>query len=309
MTAAKFNFPENFKFGVATSAYQIEGAANVDGKGKSIWDTFSETPGKVARGESGDIANDHYNRFESDIDLMREIGVQAYRFSFAWTRMFPNGDSIRESRGIDFYDRLIDKLLAAGIEPFGTLYHWDLPQKLQDNGGWVNRETAIRFADYAAAVSEHFGDRVKHLATLNEPWVFTWLGYGLGYHAPGLQDKASAIAAAHHSVLAHNLALKAIKAVDNTVLVGPVLNQSLPDVDDISDPKQMYAAQLMDANMNLFWMDAHFRGDYPEIVWQTYGEDLKKVVQPGDLDVVKNDWLGINYYFNTRVGHETDSDS
>lgn len=309
MTAAKFNFPENFKFGVATSAYQIEGAANVDGKGKSIWDTFSETPGKVARGESGDIANDHYNRFESDIDLMREIGVQAYRFSFAWTRMFPNGDSIRESRGFDFYDRLIDKLLAAGIEPFGTLYHWDLPQKLQDNGGWVNRETAIRFADYAAAVSEHFGDRVKHLATLNEPWVFTWLGYGLGYHAPGLQDKASAIAAAHHSVLAHNLALKAIKAVDNTVLVGPVLNQSLPDVDDISDPKQMYAAQLMDANMNLFWMDAHFRGDYPEIVWQTYGEDLKKVVQPGDLDVVKNDWLGINYYFNTRVGHETDSDS
>lgn len=302
-------FSDSFVFGVATSAYQIEGAADLDGKGNSIWDTFCETPGKVARNESGRVANDHYHRYAEDIALMKTLNVDAYRFSFAWTRMFPNGDTQREQRGFDFYDRLIDELLTAGIQPFGTLYHWDLPQALQDQGGWVNRDTCYRFAEYAGAVAEHFGDRVKNLATLNEPWVFTWLGYGLGYHAPGLQDKEYAIKAAHHSVLAHNLAFKAIKVANQEVSVGPVLNQSLPSVDDITDEKQMNAARLMDANMNLFWMDAHLRGDYPETVWHTYGKALKDVVQPGDLDVVANDWLGINYYFNTRVGHETDPTS
>ena len=302
-------FPDNFRFGVATSSYQIEGAVDVDGRGKSIWDTFSATPGKVARGESGAVANDHYHRYPEDLSLMKDIGVDAYRLSIAWPRLFPNGDGVRESRGFDFYDRLIDATLEKGIEPFLTLYHWDLPQALQDKGGWTNRSIINSFADYSLAVAEHFGDRVKHFTPINEPWVVSWLGYGLGYHAPGLESKDLAIKASHLTIAAHNASFKAIKSVVPGAKVGPVLNQSGVSIDDLYDPKQLRAAEIHDQTMNKFWMDGHFKGEYSQDIWDMYGNSLEEIVQPGDLELVANDWFGINYYFNQRVGHEIPIDS
>ena len=204
-------FPKGFIWGAATSSYQIEGAANVDGRGQSIWDTFSKTPGKVAKGDTGDVANDHYHRYLEDIAIMKEIGLQGYRFSFAWPRMFPNGDAVREERGFAFYDRLIDAILEAGIEPLATLYHWDLPQALQDKGGWENREILKPFAEYSAAVVERFGDRVKKFSPINEPWVVAWLGNGIGIHAPGKRDRKTAFTVAHHTVLAHVASTKAVR--------------------------------------------------------------------------------------------------
>ena len=301
-------FKEDFLFGVATAAYQIEGAVNEDGRGKTIWDTFCETPGKVARGESGAVANDHYHRYLEDVAIMKQLGVKAYRFSMAWSRMFPQGDSQREERGFDFYNRLIDALLEAGIEPIATLYHWDLPQALQDQGGWASRQTPLRLAEYAAAAAEAYGDRVQKFAPINEPWVMSWLGHGLGYHAPGIADYGTAIAASHHTMLGHNLSFKAIKSVRPNALVGPVLSQSNADVDDITDPKQMRAAAVMDMNQNKFWMDAFFAGKYPDLAYELYGDRLTKLIQPGDLDRQNHDFVGINYYFNQRIGHEVAAD-
>jgi len=237
-------FPEGFIWGAATSSYQIEGAANVDGRGQSIWDTFCKTPGKVAKGDTGDVANDHYHRYPEDIGLMKDLGLQGYRFSFAWPRMFPNGDAVREERGFDFYDHLIDGLLAAGIEPLATLYHWDLPQALQDKGGWVNRDIVNHFADYSTAVVERFGDRVKKFSPINEPWVVAWLGYGIGIHAPGIIDRRSAFAAAHHTVLTHAASTNAMRAVRSDILTGPVLNQANHVADDLNDPNQAHAAAI-----------------------------------------------------------------
>jgi beta-glucosidase len=299
-------FGPDFLFGVATASYQIEGAVNEDGRGKTVWDTFCETPGKVARGESGAVANDHYHRYLEDIQIMKQMGVQAYRFSMAWSRMFPEGDERREQRGFDFYNRLIDALLDAGIEPIATLYHWDLPQALQDRGGWASREVPERLGDYASAAAAEFGDRVTRFAPINEPWVMSWLGYGLGYHAPGVADFDQAIAASHHTMLGHNNAFKAIKAVRPNAKVGPVLSQSHPDVDDITDPKQLRAAAVFDMNQNKFWMDAFFAGKYPELAYELYGERLTKHIRPGDLELLPNDFVGINYYFNTRIGHEVE---
>ena len=301
-------FPNDFLWGVATAAYQIEGAAATDGRGPSVWDTFSATPGKVANGDTGMVANDHYHRYLDDIQVMKDLGVKAYRFSIAWTRLFPKGDEVREERGFDFYNRLIDALLAAGIEPVATLYHWDLPQPLQDRGGWANREILGPFEHYVRAAAEAFGDRVTRFAPINEPWVMSWLGYGSGVHAPGVADFDQAIAASHHTVVAHNLAVRTIKSVRPNALVGPVLSQSHPDVDDITDPTQMKAAAIFDAFTNQFWMDAIFRGRYSDAVLDLFGERLTKHIHPGDLDIVANDWLGVNFYFNTRIGHEVAMD-
>jgi beta-glucosidase len=262
----------------------------------------------VANGDTGLVANDHYHRYVSDIGLMKDLGAKAYRFSVSWTRLFPNGDKVAEPRGFAFYNKLIDELIVQGIEPVLTLFHWDLPQPLQDQGGWANREILDAFEFYATEVAKAFGDRVKRFSPINEPWVHSWLGYGMGYHAPGIADFKQAIAASHHTVVAHNRSVKAIKAVHPEALVGPVLSQTLPDVDDYTDPKQMRAAAAIDATQNLFWMDAILRGEYPELVWELYGEDLRDVVKPGDLDVVTNDWLGVNYYNNARVGHEVPAD-
>ena len=297
-------FPKDFLWGAATSSYQIEGAANEDGRGPSIWDTFCKTPGKVAKGDTGDVANDHYHRYPEDIAIMKDLGLQGYRFSFAWPRMFPKGDGVREERGFDFYDRLIDGLLEAGIEPLATLYHWDLPQALQDKGGWVNRDILNHFADYSTAVVERFGDRVKKFSPINEPWVVAWLGHGIGIHAPGILDRHSAFAAAHHTVLAHAASTNAMRAVRSDILTGPVLNQANHVPDDAHDPIQAHAAAIGDAHQNRFWMDAIMHGTYPQILIDTYGDELTSVIKDGDMQaaMVKNDFIGINYYFDNRIG-------
>lgn len=301
-------FPKDFLWGVATAAYQVEGAAATDGRGPSIWDTFSATPGKVANGDSGMVANDHYHRYLDDIQIMKDLGAKAYRFSISWTRLFPNGDDVREERGFDFYNRLIDAIVAAGIEPVATIYHWDLPQPLQDQGGWANRAILEPFEKYARAVAEAFGDRITRFTPINEPMVLSWLGYGLGVHAPGIADYDQAIAASHHTVVAHNRAVKAIKSVRPNALVGPVLSQSQADVDDVTDPKQLEAAAISDALGNVFWMDGIFRGKYSDLTLKIFGERLTKHIHEGDLDVVDNDWLGVNFYFNTRIGHVVPAD-
>lgn len=298
------SFPPEFLWGAATSSYQIEGAANTDGRGASIWDTFSKTPGRVAHGHTGDIANDHYHRYPQDIALMKELGLQSYRFSFAWSRLFPKGNSAREERGFAFYDRLIDGLLEAGIEPLATLYHWDLPQALQDKGGWVNRDIVNYFADYSTAVVERFGDRVKKFSPINEPWVVAWLGYGIGIHAPGIQNRASAFAAAHHTVITHAASTHAMRAVRSDILTGPVLNQANYVADNTSDAFQTQTADLLDAVQNRFWMDAFMYGTYPQILLDEFGSELGSVIRDGDLDTarIKNDFIGINFYFDSRVG-------
>ena len=298
------SFPADFIWGAATSSYQIEGAAQEDGRGASIWDTFSKTPGKVAHGDTGDVANDHYHRFPQDIALMKELGLQGYRFSFAWPRMFPLGDGVREERGFDFYDRLIDSVLEAGIEPLATLYHWDLPQALEDRGGWVHRDIVSRFADYSTAVVERFGDRVKKFTPINEPWVVAWLGHGIGIHAPGIKDRVSAFAAAHHTVLAHAASTNAMRAVRSDILTGPVLNQANYVPDDMNNSFQAHTAEVLDAVQNRFWMDAFMYGRYPEILLKEFGAELSAVIKEGDLQAatVKNDFIGINFYFDSRVG-------
>jgi beta-glucosidase len=301
-------FPKGFLWGAATSSYQIEGAAHTDGRGPSIWDTFCKTPGKVANGDNGDVANDHYNRYPEDVAIMKELGLQAYRFSFAWPRMFPQGSGAREERGFAFYDRLIDSLLEANIEPLATLYHWDLPQALQDKGGWVNRDIVNYFADYSTTIVERFGDRVKKFSPINEPWVVAWLGYGIGIHAPGILDRRAAFAAAHHTVLAHAASTMAMRSVRNDILTGPVLNQANNVADDINDPKQAYAVDILDAVQNRFWMDAFMYGKYPQILMDNFGDELAAVIKDGDLEAakVKNDFIGINYYFDNRVGPAVD---
>ena len=298
------SFGKDFIWGAATAAYQIEGAHDLDGRGVSIWDTFSRIPGKVANGDTGDVACEFYHLYPQDIAIMQELGIKHFRMSLAWSRMFPNGDAVRNQKGFDFYDRVIDALLEAGIEPNVTLYHWDLPQPLEDQGGWPTRVVLDPFEDYARAVGEHFGDRVKRWAPINEPWCVSWLGYGLGLHAPGITDFSKAIAAAHHTVVAHNRATKALHETVRDVLVGPVLNQALPDVDDITDPFQLNAAEVLDMNQNTFWMNAILRGEYPEKAYEVYGDRLRSVIQPGDLDVQPIEWLGVNFYTNARIGHQ-----
>ena len=297
------NFPQGFIWGAATSSYQIEGAAYEDGRGQSIWDTFSKTPGKVAKGDTGDVANDHYHRYPEDIALMKEIGLQGYRFSFAWPRLFPDGDSRREERGFAFYDKLIDSLLEAGIEPLATLYHWDLPQPLQDKGGWTNRDIVNVFADYSTAIVERFGDRVKKFTPINEPLVVSWLGHGIGIHAPGISDRKAAFAAAHHTVLTHVASTHAMRAVRSDILTGPVLNQANSIADDPNDPVQKHALEIADAHQNRFWMEALMKGSYPQILLDEFGPELNAVIKPGDIEsaTVKNDFIGINYYFDNYI--------
>jgi len=298
------NFPENFLWGAATAAYQVEGAVTEDGRGPSIWDTFSHTPGKTDNGESGDIACDMYHRYPSDIALMQGLGIAGYRLSISWSRLFPNGDEVREERGFAFYDKLINTLISQGITPYITLYHWDLPQALEDKGGWRSRETVTAFGKYAAAVAEHFGDRVKHFAPINEPWCVAWLGHGLGVHAPGISDRPTAFKVAHHTVIAHATAVNAMRAVRSDLKIGPVLNQANYPADDPSDPEQARAADILDAVQNRWWMDAIFYGRYPQILIDDYGDEFLDAILPGDMELAqaKNDWLGINYYFDTRVG-------
>lgn len=297
-------FPKDFNWGVATSSYQIEGAVFEDGRGESIWDRFCATPGKVANSENGNVACDHYRLYPEDVQIMKKLGVSTYRFSIAWPRLFPNGDEVREERGFDFYNRLIDELIANGIKPMPTLYHWDLPQPLQDKGGWANRETVDAFAKYAAAAVEAFGDRVQDWLTLNEPWCVTWLGYMNGVHAPGVRNLDHALAAAHHTALAHAEAARAMRAVRPEVRVGLALNMTNYRIEDESDAELLELGDLMDAQLNRWWIDAFLNGTYPAPLLKIHEERLAEIILPGDLAKLKvqTDFMGVNYYSDSFIG-------
>jgi beta-glucosidase len=294
MTAYKF--PHNFLWGAASAAYQVEGAWNEDGRGESIWDRFSHTPGNVSNGDTGDIACDHYHRWEEDIALMRQLGLKAYRFSTSWSRVLPTGRGRINPKGLDFYDRLVDGLCAANIEPLLTLYHWDLPQALQDEGGWDNRNTAYAFADYAALIVKRLGDRVKYWTTFNEPSVITYIGFLTGEHAPGIKDQRMAYQVAHHLMVAHGLGVQAIRAAQPDVNAGIVLN--LWPAEPTSDSAEDVAAadKFWDEQETLF-LDPIFKGHYPPAVYDMVGKNMPKI-QDGDLALIaqKLDYVGINYY-------------
>ncbi|HEX6871340.1 MAG TPA: family 1 glycosylhydrolase [Micromonosporaceae bacterium] len=291
-------FPAGFRWGAATAAYQIEGAVATDGRTPSIWDTFSETPGRVVGGHTGHIATDHYHRYRDDVALMRRLGLAAYRFSVSWSRVQPAGAGPANPAGLDFYRRLVDELLDQGIEPWLTLYHWDLPQPVEQAGGWPARDTAARFADYVALVHGALGDRVTNWITLNEPWCSSFLGYGSGAHAPGRREPAAAVAAAHHLLLGPGLAVSAIRAGSPQAQVGTTLN--LYAVSPASDsPDDHEAARRVDGLGNRFFLDPVLRGRYPADVL----DDLRPVtdcafIREGDLATiaVPLSFLGINYY-------------
>ena len=298
-------FPKGFVWGAATAAYQIEGAANEDGRGESIWDRFSHTPGNVLNGDTGDVADDHYHRWPQDVALMQSLGLKAYRFSIAWPRIIPDGIGAVNDAGLDFYDRLVDGLLAAGIEPFVTLYHWDLPQALQDRGGWPNRDSAAWFADYTAVVSRRLGDRVHNWITLNEPWVSAFVGYMMGMHAPGIRDPKAAMQAAHHLLLAHGQAVSILRRNGNgATRVGITLN--LTWVDSASDrPEDVEAARRQDGFADRLFLDPVFKGCYPGDFMELCG-NLAPQVEEGDLQQIAAplDFLGVNYYTRSVVADD-----
>lgn len=272
----EIRFPENFVWGAATAAYQIEGAAQDDGRGPSIWDTFCRTPGKVYAGHTGDIACDHYHRYADDVALMAELGLQAYRFSVAWPRIQPDGSGPVNPRGLDFYDRLVDSLIERGIDPIITLYHWDLPQTLDDRGGWTNRETAEHFAEYATAVHTRLGDRVRTWTTLNEPWCSSYLGYGNGYHAPGQEDPAAAFTAIHHLLLGHGLAARALRSAGAEV-IGITINPADVQPADPDSANDAEAVRLVDGLHNRIFLDPLLKGAYPEAELYAYTVGSRKL--------------------------------
>ncbi|MGW8947801.1 GH1 family beta-glucosidase [Streptomyces koyangensis] len=298
--------PADFTWGVATAAYQIEGAVAEDGRAPSIWDTFSHTPGKVAGGDTGDVACDHYHRWPEDLALMKRLGVDSYRLSIAWPRVHPRGDGPVNEAGLAFYDRLVDALLEAGITPNVTLYHWDLPQALQDRGGWPARETAEHFAAYASTVAERLGDRVSRWATLNEPLCSAWIGHLEGTMAPGLRDIDAAVKASYHLLLGHGLAAQAVRAASPHAKIGIVNNLSTVHAASDSEADQA-AARRMDGHTNRWWLDpVHGRG-FPADMREVYGVDLPE--RPGDLDTIAQrlDWIGLNYYFPAVVADDPDA--
>jgi beta-glucosidase len=289
-------FPSNFTWGVATSAFQIEGAFDTDGKGPSIWDTFSHNAANIIDGSNGDVACDHYHRYRDDVAMMGSFGVDAYRFSMAWARVQPTGKGAWNEKGFDFYARLMDALQERGIAPHLTLYHWDLPQGLQDDGGWMSRDTAHRFADYAHEVARRFGDRLATIATHNEPWCTANLGYGNAQFAPGVRDKKQAIQVSHHLLLSHGLAMQSMRAANPKAELGIVLNQWTADPATDSDADRKLAA-LEWANSIAWFMDPIFKRRYPELSLQSHGADAPDV-REGDFDIIAQpiDFLGVNYY-------------
>ncbi len=299
----RLSFPTNFLWGAATSAYQIEGAWNEDGKGESIWDRFSHTPGNVLNNDNGDVATDHYHRWPEDVRLMQTLGLKAYRFSTAWTRIFPSGRGQVNQVGLDFYERLVDALLEANILPFLNLFHWDLPQALQDQGGWPQRDCAYAFADYAYVLSQRLGDRVKNWVTHNEITCASLLGYAIGYHAPGLKDPRQALQAAHHLLLSHGLAVQALRANAPGAEVGFVIDP-IPAEPASTDPQDYAEYRWFDGYHNRWFLDPLFGRGYPVDALQEHiqrghlpGEGLT-FVQDGDMETIATplDFLGLNYY-------------
>ncbi|MBB5116510.1 GH1 family beta-glucosidase [Micromonospora echinospora] len=296
-------FPEGFVWGGATAAYQIEGAAREDGRGPSIWDTFSRTPGAVFQGHTGDVACDHYHRYAEDVALMAELGLRAYRFSVSWPRVRPDGTGPVEPRGLDFYDRLTDALLAAGTDPIVTLYHWDLPQALEDRGGWTVRDTAEHFAEYALAVHGSLGDRVRTWTTLNEPWCSAYLGYGSGVHAPGRRDAGDAFRAVHHLLLGHGLAARALRSAGVETL-GITLNLADVQPADVASAADAEAVKLVDGLHNRIFLDPLTGAGYPADVLAHVSQIVAPdFVRDGDEKLIAAplDLLGLNYYAPTYV--------
>jgi beta-glucosidase len=289
-------FPPGFAWGAATAAYQTEGAATEDGRGESIWDRFTTLPGRVANGDTGRVACDSYHRYPEDVRLMRELGLTAYRFSIAWPRVIPNGRGTVNEAGLDFYDRLVDELLANGIEPFPTLYHWDLPQALEDRGGWPVRDTVDAFAEYVEAVVARLGDRVSRWITQNEPWVIAWLGYGRGEHAPGRRSDRDALAAAHHVLLSHGRALEVIRRERPDAKVGITIDV-IPIHPLTSAERDLVATREEDGFRNRWILDPVLRGAYPEDLTRRFARILPPI-QDGDLATISApiDFLGVNYY-------------
>ncbi|KAF4409860.1 MULTISPECIES: GH1 family beta-glucosidase [Streptomyces] len=303
-TEAGRTFPPGFLWGTATAAYQIEGAVDVDGRTPSIWDTYSRTPGKVRNGDTGDIATDHYHRWREDVALMADLGVGAYRFSVSWPRVQPGGRGAASQKGLDFYRRLADELLEKGIQPVATLYHWDLPQDLEDAGGWPERDTAYRFAEYAALAADALGDRVRTWTTLNEPWCSAFLGYGSGVHAPGRTNQADALRAAHHLNLGHGLAVRELRsrtAAGTQVSVTLNLHHVRPLTDSAEDAD---AARRIDGVANRVFTGPMLRGAYPEDVLKDTAHLTDwSFVRDGDTGTAQAplDFLGVNFYTPTLV--------
>ncbi|SES44915.1 GH1 family beta-glucosidase [Rhizobium sp. NFR03] len=297
------DFGPDFVFGVAMAAHQIEGGQS-DGRGSSIWDTFAATPGNTRNADTGVIACDHYNRWPEDLDLIRDAGFDAYRFSFAWSRLIPDGVGATNRAGFDFYDKLIDGMLERGIKPFATLYHWDLPSALQDRGGWMNRDTAKAFADYAGEVSRHFGDRLESIATFNEPWCITVLSHFMGVHAPGYRDVRGTARAMHHVLLAHGLGISAMRDENVGNKLGIVVNMEKAEPYSQA-PEDVEAAALGDDIFNRFFLDGAIKGRYPKRVTDilepylpTHWQDDMQAISP------PLDWIGINYYTRFLYKHD-----
>ncbi|MDK1358940.1 GH1 family beta-glucosidase [Arthrobacter sp. zg-Y1219] len=307
-SSVETNWPAGFIWGSATAAAQVEGAAAEDGKEESVWDAFARTPGNILNGDTPATAVDHYHRMPADVALMKELGLDSYRFSTSWARVRPGGRSAN-AKGLDFYSRLVDELLEAGILPWLTLYHWDLPQALEEAGGWANRDTAHRFVDYANDVYSALGDRVQHWTTFNEPFCSSLLGYGSGVHAPGRQEPRAAIAAVHHQHLAHGLAVTELRSRGAQQL-GITLNLSNSIPRDPADPADLEAARLFDSLQNRIFLDPILRGAYPQDTLadlEPFG--LGEVIRPGDLEIIAApiDFLGVNHYHDDLISGHPDT--
>ncbi|HVB20906.1 MAG TPA: GH1 family beta-glucosidase [Ktedonobacteraceae bacterium] len=303
-------FPPDFLWGAATSAYQIEGAVHEDGRAPSVWDRFAAIPGTTYQGQTGEIAADHYHRMEADVALMADLNLSAYRFSLSWPRILPQGTGAVNERGLDFYDRLVDALLARNIRPLATLYHWDLPVALQDRGGWLARDTAYAFADYAEVVARRLGDRVDWWITHNEPWCSAYLGFAQGIHAPGLRDKQLAVEAGHHVLLSHGLSVPRMRAhLSAQAQVGIALD-FYPVYAADNRPETLLAVKQADAFRNRWFLDPLFRGQYPDDLFTNMGV-VPPPIHEGDFSIISTpiDFLGVNYYSRMLVQSRTDTAS
>jgi len=306
--AIAVRFPDDFKFGVSTAAYQIEGATKADGRGASIWDAFSHMPGRTYREHSGNSACDHYNRLEDDLDLLSKLNVDAYRFSISWPRVMPLGRGNVNQSGLDFYERLIDGLIEREIKAFPTLYHWDLPLNLMGFGGWTDRDTAEAFADYTSAVMRRFGDRIDALATFNEPWCISYLGHFIGKHAPGEKSLDAAMAATHVINLAHGKSVMSARAERSDIQMGVALNPKFPFVASDSEQDRASAERYFQFHSEIY-LGPMFAGKYGDQFMDVYAEKLR--MRSGDMEIIKQplDWLGINYYFPITVKHDPSPDA
>ncbi|MCF7942762.1 MAG: beta-glucosidase [Spirochaetia bacterium] len=310
MNHTRLHFPNDFSWGSSTASYQIEGACDEDGRGRSIWDTFSHIPGSIIDGTSGDIACDHYHRYREDIALMRQLNQRHYRFSTSWSRVIPEGSGQINQSGLDFYSSLVDTLLENGITPYLTLYHWDLPQALQEKGGWQNRDTAYQFAAYAQVMAEHLGDRVNHWMTHNEPWVSSFVGNLYGEHAPGLKDLGTALQVSHHILLSHGLAVPAIRSASTSPDTSVGIVNNLEWVEPASsDAADVAAASRHDGAFNRWFLDPIFKGSYPEDMLSWYGNDAPEIA-PGDMRIISTptDFMGVNYYTRRIIAHDPHGD-